>query len=62
MKKIFIAGAFILFAAIVHAQNVGIGTPTPVAKLNIVGVGSSPTIPGLTSTAVFELVLVQLKV
>jgi hypothetical protein len=41
---------------------VGIGTPTPVAKLNIVGVGSSPTIPGLTSTAVFELVLVQLKV
>jgi hypothetical protein len=56
MKRIFIAGAFILFVAIVNAQNVGIGTATPVAKLNIVGVGSSPSIPGATSTtAIFRI-------
>jgi hypothetical protein len=35
MKSIFIAGAFILFSAIVHAQNVGIGTTTPSEKLTI---------------------------
>ena len=35
MKRIFIAGAFILFAVIVNAQNVGIGTPMPVARLQI---------------------------
>ena len=29
MKRIFIAGAFILFAVIGQGQNVGIGTPTP---------------------------------
>jgi uncharacterized protein (TIGR02145 family) len=55
MKRIFIAGAFILFVATVHAQNVGIGTTTPVAKLNIVGVGSSPAIPGTTSTGIFRI-------
>ena len=31
------------------------GTPTPVAKLNIVGNSSSPTIPGATSTGVFRI-------
>jgi hypothetical protein len=55
MKKIFIAGAFILFATMVQAQNVGIGTTTPVAKLNIVGNYSNPTIPGVTSTGVFRI-------
>lgn len=55
MKKIFIAGVFILFTAMAHAQNVGIGTPTPVAKLNIVGNYSIPTIPGVTSTGVFRI-------
>jgi hypothetical protein len=35
MKRIFIAGAFILFAVIVQAQNVGIGTTTPSEKLTI---------------------------
>jgi hypothetical protein len=55
MKRIFIAGAFILFAVIVNAQNVGIGTPTPVAKLNIVGNSSSPAIPGATSTGVLRI-------
>jgi hypothetical protein len=32
MKRIFIACTFILFAAIVHAQNVGIGTSSPNAS------------------------------
>jgi uncharacterized protein (TIGR02145 family) len=55
MKRVFIGGAFILFAAIVYAQNVGIGTPTPVAKLNIVADGSNPAIPGATSSAIFRI-------
>jgi uncharacterized protein (TIGR02145 family) len=56
MKRIFIAGAFILFAVIVYAQNVGIGITSPKAKLNIVGNPSSPSIPGATtSTAIFRI-------
>ena len=55
MKRIFIAGVIILFAVMMQAQNVGIGTATPVTKLNIVGVGSSPAIPGATSTAIFRI-------
>jgi hypothetical protein len=55
MKKLFIVGAFILFGDIVVAQNVGIGTTTPVAKLNIVANGSSPAIPGATSSAIFRI-------
>ncbi len=55
MKRIFIAVAFILFGAIVHAQNVGIGTATPVAKLNIVGNSSGPSIPGTASTGVLRI-------
>ncbi len=37
MKRIFIAGAFILFAAVVQAQNVGIGVPIPLQKLDVNG-------------------------
>ena len=37
MKRIFIAGAFILFAAILQAQNVGIGVPVPLQKLDVNG-------------------------
>ena len=56
MKRIFIAGAFILFVAIVQAQNVGIGITSPKAKLNIVGNPSNPSIPGATtSTAIFRI-------
>jgi Protein of unknown function (DUF1566) len=55
MKKIFIGGAFIFFVGIVQAQNVGIGTATPAAKLNIIGAGSSPAIPGATSTGIFRI-------
>ena len=35
MNRIFIAGVLILFSAMVQAQNVGIGTATPVARLQI---------------------------
>ncbi len=35
MKRIFIAGLFILFVVIVNAQNVGIGKTNPQAKLEI---------------------------
>jgi hypothetical protein len=56
MKKIFNAAVFILFAAMVQAQNVGIGTTTPITKLNIIGNRSSmPSIPGATSTGVFRI-------
>jgi FG-GAP repeat len=44
MKKIFIAGAFILFAVIVYAQNVGIGVPTPTEKLHVAGNIKSDTV------------------
>jgi hypothetical protein len=37
MKRILIAGVFILFAVIVHAQNVGIGVPVPQQKLDVNG-------------------------
>jgi FG-GAP repeat len=44
MKRIFIAGAFILFVAIVQAQNVGIGVPTPIEKLHVAGNIKSDTV------------------
>lgn len=37
MKRIFIASIFILFAVIVNAQNVGIGTGVPSEKLDVNG-------------------------
>jgi len=42
------------------AQNVGIGTTTPEAKLDIRGMFSIPSIPGPTSTATINLILVQI--
>ncbi len=54
MKKIFIL-LLIFFPTIMVAQNVGIGTVTPVTKLNIVGGGSSPAFPGVTSSALFRV-------
>jgi hypothetical protein len=48
--------AFFLLAAVSsYTQNVGIGTTTPVSKLNIVGGSSDPSIPGLTSTGIFRI-------
>ncbi len=37
MKRIFIASAFIFFAVIIQAQNVGIGVPVPQQKLDVNG-------------------------
>ena len=37
------------------AQNVGIGTATPVTKLNVVAAGSIPAIPGASSAAIFRI-------
>jgi len=37
------------------AQNVGIGTMTPAAKLNVEGVPNNPSIPGTTSTGIFRV-------
>ncbi|MFM9908921.1 MAG: hypothetical protein ACKVOW_06225, partial [Chitinophagaceae bacterium] len=37
MKRLFIASAFILFTAILHAQNVGIGVTVPLQKLDVNG-------------------------
>jgi hypothetical protein len=45
MKRIFIAGAFFLFAAMVHAQNVGIGVPVPQQKLDVDGAIKIATTP-----------------
>ena len=38
-----------------HAQNVGIATTTPVAKLEIRGVASNPAIPGITSNGILRI-------
>ncbi len=54
MKKIIIL-LLISFPDIAFSQNVGIGTTTPVTKLNIVGGSSSPAFPGVTSTALFRI-------
>lgn len=37
------------------AQNVGIGTTSPVSKLNIVGNANNPAIPDSTSTGIFRI-------
>jgi len=36
-------------------QKVGIGTTAPVTTLNLIGAGTHPTIPGITSTGVFRI-------
>jgi uncharacterized protein (TIGR02145 family) len=55
MKKLlffFIALPFIYF---VQAQNVGIGTTTPAAKLTVNGTGNNASIPGPASTGVLRI-------
>lgn len=37
------------------AQNVGIGTTTPAAKLNVEGISNNPSIPGTSSTGIFRI-------
>jgi hypothetical protein len=39
----------------VHAQNVGIGTNAPPAKLSVEGTGTGPAIPGGTSNGILRL-------
>jgi hypothetical protein len=53
MKKILILLAVLPFLA--TAQNVGVGTTSPVTKLNIVGSPSTPAIPAATSNALFRI-------
>jgi hypothetical protein len=40
---------------VVAQQRVGIGTQTPVAKLDLLGIGNFPAIPGPTSTGVLRI-------
>jgi hypothetical protein len=55
MKKI-VTLLLISFPSIIFAQNVGIGTTTPVTKLTVVTtVGSTPSIPGATSNGIFRI-------
>ena len=46
---------FSLLGTISQAQNVGIGTTTPAAKLTINGAPANPSMPGNTSTGVFRI-------
>src|SRR5690242_16521615 len=47
--------SFIGVTSIDAQQRVGIGTVTPVAKLDLLGAGNLPTIPGSTSTGVLRI-------
>jgi hypothetical protein len=56
MKKQFYLLGLLLFPFFIQAQNVGIGTTTPVTKLTVVTtVGSTPSIPGATSNGIFRI-------
>jgi len=54
MKKIVIL-LLVLSPFVITGQNVGVGTTSPVTKLNVVGNGSSPAIPGGASGALLRL-------
>jgi uncharacterized protein (TIGR02145 family) len=57
MKQVNFTASFIFLCCSFQlmAQNVGIGTTTPAAKLNVEGVPSNPSIPGTTSTGIFRM-------
>lgn len=51
----------VIFAAVItfgtQAQNVGIGESLPPAKLTVLGAGSSPAIPGVTSNGIMRITI-----
>jgi hypothetical protein len=54
-KQLYLFGLF-LFPFFIQAQNVGIGTTTPVTKLTVVtAIGTTPSIPGATSNGIFRI-------
>jgi hypothetical protein len=55
MKKHVFLLIFFLFPVLIFSQNVGIGTNTPVAKLDIFGIYNDPIIPGITSNGILRI-------
>jgi uncharacterized protein (TIGR02145 family) len=55
MKKYLFILLIILFPVLIFSQNVGIGTNTPVAKLDIFGIYNDPIIPGITSNGILRI-------
>jgi uncharacterized protein (TIGR02145 family) len=47
--------SLLLTTVCTNAQNVGIGTPTPPAKLTVLGSSSNPAIPNTTSNGIFRI-------
>ena len=55
MRKIIFATALSFLCLFSTAQNVGIGTITPITKLMVTGASSNPQIPAVTSSAIFRI-------
>ena len=55
MRKLLFLLINVLLIGTVQAQYVGIGTTSPVNQLTVIGVGSNPSIPGVTSTGVLRI-------
>ena len=55
MKLNFILLLLVFFSALSQAQNVGVGTTTPAARLTVNGSANNPSIPNNTSTGVFRI-------
>jgi len=55
MKRTFIFFSLLTLIKTTNGQNVGIGTPLPVAKFEVRGSGSNPAIPGPVSSAMFRI-------
>lgn len=55
MKTVFVTLVLFLFIKDIGAQNVGVGTVTPPAKLTIQGSNNNPSIPGTSSTGILRI-------
>ena len=55
MKLTFILLLSTFLCIVTYAQNVGISTTTPAARLTVNGFANNPVIPGSTSTGVFRI-------